>query len=707
MNEHQLYGCRDIPLSNYLKALGIFTILAREHPETKACWKNGVFVIYSNLSKKEIIDFMMDDYKPVPVINPLSWNKYKTTTKDVKSMLGSKFGHRLEPYRKTLDDLDGIFKEFMVIYGLKKIKKEDIDKVKKLTLLKLCRNRLQDNIIPIFDAVGIAGENACSFAPILGTGFNDGAFDMVENFIKHIGNIFDPEGKIKSKKWLHMSMYDSVMSDEIEGDAAPLIEGTSMGHNTNAVGGSNSGYGFDGTSILNPWDYILMIEGTVLFAGSMSKQLSSSIDGKAVFPFSAGTSNAGYPTSSNEEKNEGNSTRGEMWMPIWESPASYREVRHVFGEGRAQFGNRYARTGTEFARAAVTLGTERKISQFRRFCIMKRKGKAYLTINAGKIQVKNRLAAGLLEDVDRWYERMDRTRSKNTARLDVLMKKYDECVMKFCSIGRKKDLQQILICIGKLEKYASIVAELEPLRILRAEWIEECYDGTAEFRLAASLASIYDKGIGGIRKNLEDVVDGKWGPKYEKSPSCVWNENGDMLKNMVQVLRRRCLDGKISKCDTAPINGKIYAGKSDIIQFLYGKLDAGKIGDLILPLSMTDMRNINVTPWKNEIDVIPVPEAYGIIKMLYPSKRREKIPYEMSVLNSLSAGRINDAYSKASYILHAHGMSPLRHSKKRGAARNTTISDIVKKHLAASLLFPISDEDRFENRKDVITVPET
>ena len=74
----------------------------------------------------------------------------------------------------------------------------------------------------------------------------------------------------------------------------------------------------------------------------------------------------------------------------------------------------------------------------------------------------------------------------------------------------------------------------------------------------------------------------------------------------------------------------------------------------------------------------------------------------MSVLNLLFAGLIDNAYAKTAYMLHAHGLSPLRYSKKTGNAKSTSLSDVVKEYLVASLLFPISGKDRELMLKSVI-----
>ena len=126
---------------------------------------------------------------------------------------------------------------------------------------------------------------------------------------------------------------------------------------------------------------------------------------------------------------------------------------------------------------------------------------------------------------------------------------------------------------------------------MSSDWLDRCYDGTAEFRLAASIASIKPaSGVGGMRENLENVVQNKYGEwiVQRDSTPCVWKENDDLLRNMNRVLLRRGVDAKIKSADAIPIGATIPARTDDIAEFLEGGLDMKKIGDLVLPLSLAD-----------------------------------------------------------------------------------------------------------------------
>lgn len=687
MIEHHLTGCITAPASDYLKTLGLFKIVSSRDIDATIRWENGYCVMQTRMEKNEIFEFLTSKYAPSPIISPWSYNKYQKTVEAIKDSKDQRF----DGYQEAIKTMEKVFEKFAKILGVKEISKKDIDK-DKLTLAKLCRNYLSDEVVPWLDVVYVVKKDKPKFAPILGTGANDGNHDISDNFVARILELLNPENKSRSTELLESALF---------GNAVPLSKVNTIGHNPGGSGGPNFGMGFEGHALSNPWNYVLMIEGTMLFAGNIAKKLSTNTD-KAIFPFTAATSNVGYHTASEIETDEGSEpeTRAEMWFPVWANPCTYGELRHFFNEGRIQLGKRHANTGTEFARAIISLGMTRGISTFQRFCILKRKGKAYLTIDAGMIRVTDEPAVKLLEEIDGWRNMITKKSKEKGASKSLisLVRNMDESIMKFCRYKGKQNLLRVLISIGKLERYVSSRKDFEPLCRLSDRWLTECYDGTPEFRLAASIASIYSPDVGKIRENLENIEFKEGKLKHDQdSISCVWKEETGMLKNMNDVLHRRSIDGNKKNLDGIPIDGYIHARISDVNEFLNGNINE-MMGDMILPLSMIEMDSKTKYPWQNTRDedvfTLPIPEAYITLKLLHPPDKKECIPYTMYVLNMLRAGRINDAYSKASAILQSHGVDLLRYNKINGLPKKTTVANNVKKHLLASMLFPISQHDR-------------
>ena len=685
---HILEGSSTTTLSNYLKALGIFRILAEQKdPDIKACWTNDKMTLHTNLSKDEIKEFILKQYNPTPIIAPWSYNKYKKTIKNLDNLIKDE---RFQPYKKTVSKMECVEKEFCNICKIDKITKDDIDKKTKHLLLRLCRNILPDDAVDWLDSVFVLTNETQKFSPILGTGANDSNFDMAENFVKKLNQLFKEQPEM-STKWLESALF---------GGVTELDKATMIGHNPDGTGGPNSGMGFLGKPLSNPWEYVMMMEGVILFGGNIARRQSGNID-KAIFPFMVSSSKIGYATASYDEDKDEKIDMGEIWVPLWRIPVTYKEIRHIFNEGRVEINGKQAKTGVEFARAIASFGTERGIPEFQRYCILKRKGDMYLTISAGRVQVADEPTIHLISDIDEWYNHViNLSKKKNvTASLKHLVRNMDTAIIKFCKSRKKLHMQEFLILIGNMERYISDHDNgMKPLQSLSKDWLVECYDGTAEFRLAASVASIKSvNSIGSIRENLENVELDKYNKWVQKkdSTSCVWREYDDLLRNMSHVLLRRGIDAKIKSADTIPINSTVPARISDIAEFLEGNLDMKKIGDLIPGLSLVDTSSSEY-PWKNirEETMVPLPEAYIIMKMIHPPDRNDGIAFEMSVLNLLSAERIDDAYTRSSHILHAHGLPPLRYSKKTGTVQSTTLSDLARKRIMAALLFTVSEQDR-------------
>src|SRR5690606_39147174 len=96
--------------------------------------------------------------------------------------------------------------------------------------------------------------------------------------------------------------------------------------------------------------------------------------GALSYPFTVRATAAGSGTSALSDEE---SARHEIWVPLWESPATLAEIRTLFAEGRVTLNKRPARDGLDFARAVAKLGVERGIRSFQRYAFLKRFGKSY------------------------------------------------------------------------------------------------------------------------------------------------------------------------------------------------------------------------------------------------------------------------------------------------------------------------------------------
>ena len=71
--EHVLQGCAPVPLASYLKALGVFRLVAEQaDPDARGHWHKERFVLRTRLSVDELVRFFTGTYEPSPIISPWS-----------------------------------------------------------------------------------------------------------------------------------------------------------------------------------------------------------------------------------------------------------------------------------------------------------------------------------------------------------------------------------------------------------------------------------------------------------------------------------------------------------------------------------------------------------------------------------------------------------------------------------------------------------
>ena len=717
-NKIKLISCAPDSLLSNIKALGIFRIIAEQADFTvKAYWDNNDFVLQTNMTKDDLLTFFLEKYIPTPIVSP--WNNgsgfYKSGAELVDVILNSK-DSRIKEYQsvikktkeiiltvipayrnfhkelKNLEDkkekehdkkrkkmVDNEIKEH--VKGMKKIIEE-----KKNEILQQCRNMSDDKIIPWLDAVYVTTNKDPSFGAVLGTGGNDGNFEISLNFMKWVSELLI---KNESKRSVY-ARRDSLLRNSLFDEYADL-ENSSIAYfhpgmyTGPAVSGVNTKY-----SVMNPWDFIFTIEGTMLFAGSISRRSNSR---RAAFPFTTPSSTAGYSTACDEK------TRDEIWIPLWGNPTTYGEIKHVFNEGRSQINSKNVSSGVDFARSVVSMGTERGISTFHRFGMFERKGQAFFAINLGAISTNTKPEANLLTEIDSWLDRIKKLQNLPES-MDSLLRKMNNSIIDFCTYGTPFHLQQILIIIGKIEHHIShsslIRDDVDPIRPLSYKWLQKCYDGSPEYRLAVSLAAIHSED-NKIRQNLEPVkLEKNWMWK-EKSPSCVWKNTG-LVNNMIEILRRRCIESQMNQ-KQIQLYSSIYAPLKDVMQFINGDINYNKIADLLLPLSTITHNGVNPPDYNNQRELweLPelIPEQYIILKSNFPPTKHSientNLLFEPNVLELLKSNKHGNAINIMRRRLFVSGHPISTYSNGQ------TSIHISQKYLAsqliASLLFPIRDSD--------------
>ena len=120
MTRLPLPGCRPEPLLSYLKALGIFRLVAEQADKTaRAAWEDDVFILHTTLSQAELVAFFIHKYHPTPIVVPWSGDDFfgardvefnervkKTPTGAgvIAAVLSTKTP-RLSLYRQTIEEI--------------------------------------------------------------------------------------------------------------------------------------------------------------------------------------------------------------------------------------------------------------------------------------------------------------------------------------------------------------------------------------------------------------------------------------------------------------------------------------------------------------------------------------------------------------------------------------------------------------------------
>ncbi len=702
IHELELRGCAPEPLMAYLKALGIFRLVSEQlDSNVRAYWKNDTFYLCSVLDRDTLVEFFTEKYAPTPIVSP--WNKSSTITSPknfqaLENLLALE-QPRFQLWREVVSTSRRVFLQF-----------PELTKGQKQIVLAQCRAQFPDEALDWLDATYILTVGGPKYPPLLGTGGVDGRLEFSNNFMQNLVLALGLDGKKNSIAAVNGRIRAALFSE-----GSPQLEKNQSNgfFNPGSVGGANASVGFNADPMTNPWDYVLMFEGAMLFAGAAARRLSAQGTSKAVFPFTVDNSAAGYGTSSDSEY--GDSSRAEFWAPLWNRPVSLGELERLMSEGRAQLGRRQVSSGSDFARAVAGLGTERGVSEFQRYGFLVRNGLAYLAAPLGRFysdqENKDTVKrANVLFDLDQWLDSLRRAASGRNApaELGTVRRRIDNAIIEFCQRVQPRDLQDVLIAVGQAERWisrSSIREVVSPLRNFSWDWIKYAYDDgykPVEFRLARAMASIlYEPAhgrhkVGPIRENLEPMATQprvKW---KEGSVSCVWTA-GDPLSNMLSVLQRRCLEGHMNGLGHPPLDSAYSARLSDVVRFLNGDVDFQRIADLAFPLSFIGYwhRSEGDDMQRHQSFRAPLelPAAYAAMKLtLLPRTLKcaefgedKDIRMEPRMLAMLRAGRVKDAYEVASRRLVASGLRPISDSPG--------ISDRSEygRRLAAALLFPVDE----------------
>ena len=479
---HHLTGCSPTPLAYYLKALGILRLIAEQKdPNARGWWQDEAFHLASTLSRNELEYFFLEEYAPTPIIDP--WNGgsgfYPNDKKAGITFLLNSLAPRFSSYQSAIRD--GI--------DLVGNRKDAPKKTEKERMLTNARQLWRGPRLEMMAAAIVLTANGSpAYAALCGTGWNDGRLDFANNFMQRVADLY--EGSSGKPKKHSVQLLDCAMwMLPVNGLSKKIAIGQYL---PGGAGGANSTTGPDGDSLVNPWDFILMLEGAVLFSASVVGRTTLKAPSAAAAPFSIHPAASGFASASKAEED---SPRGEQWMPIWNQPSTLMDLKLLMADGRARLGRATASRPVDFARAVARLGVARGIVSFQRFGYLERNGQSNLAVPLGRWQVCPQPQQDLLNDLDTWLSPLQRAcREKNApASLGYAHRRLENAILGVCAHGSEAsrwqvvllglaDIEQQLVTSGKF----TTEKRLQPILPLSAGWIDAANDGSPEFRLARS-----------------------------------------------------------------------------------------------------------------------------------------------------------------------------------------------------------------------------
>jgi CRISPR-associated protein Csx17 len=481
MAELALAGCRATPLSGYLSALGMHRAVHRLlDPGAEGRWYRGVYVLRCGFATLDgLAAALHAGFQPESVVSP--WNLgsgfavsgKSAAAEGVLQWVRDSSDDRLRTLRLAVAAGDRVVRES------RRLGFDPWDKKHKPEFLRLCRNELPDAAIVWLDAaIALGQDEDPSYSRLLGTGGNLGRQELSATYLQQVRTVLAHRN---SAAWL---------ASALDGHArAPLPKNSPGQFDPGGVGASD-----EPNSVANPWTFLFVVEGTLLFATAVVRRHGAAYPGAAL-PFQVAGSTAGFASSALGER-----PLAELWAPEWSEPLGIPDVTHLFGEGRADWNSRAARSGLDMARAAATFGVDRGIGAFHRHVFVDRLGQNPIAVPAGRIEVGERGGVDLLAPLDRWRDalRDSDPPSYTAARLRAL----DQTIFDHACSGAPSALAELFAALGRCRSAASqsgkvCAAGLPQLRIQGADKLIDQLRGAMEhdreLRIALALATSRDE----------------------------------------------------------------------------------------------------------------------------------------------------------------------------------------------------------------------
>ena len=752
-----LDGCAPSPLASYLKALGLLRVISSDwnHAKGRAAdskargwWEGECFHVRTALDRTDLCGFFLHEYTPSPIIAP--WNSgsgfYAKDNRDGFNPLAAEsVAERFRPLAEAIGIASAV------------IDRQELNEAPKgkakFDLVSALRAELPGRSLDWLDAAVALSGRDISYPSLLGTGGNDGRLDFTNNFLRHLlsrpgrgvsGGLFDASSgsaAVHAKPTLVRSLFGSTSRGLVPAAIGQFAPGP--------AGGANAMSGFSAKGLIDSWDFVLMLEGAVAFAGAATRRHQNRARApQASFPFSVRVVGAGWGGVDVTEEDD---ARAEFWAPLWSRPVTFREVGALLHEGRAVLKGRTAGDGLDFARATASLGISRGISEFERYAFLMRAGKAYLATPLGRFKTQRRQRPDLIADLETggWLAKARHLAggSKSPAYAKSAMRRLQDALFQMTDAGQAGEgTQHALIALGELVRWMTtntkVREELPPPPVMGNRWMNVADDGSPEFRVAVALAGVgvtvqtsdrTEPSDGHMTTDAADVgqisqampmaahfasIDEDRFARYRRTvwsastsiPNVVW-ETGSLVSNMIAVLERRLIEATIRGLPDKPFASAQHACLPDVAAFLSADFDDSRCAALLAGLIWVRPTHLRAN---KSAPVFTPTFAYAALKPVFTpdvTLRRiglltetARLPVPPGLVARLrSGGNSTDGHATDAAVklalARARGsgvqspFDPARSGGRRRVERSRYGAGVAADRLAAALLIPIGAHD--------------
>lgn len=575
----QLRGIHIETLGHYLSALGLLRVLAdaKRWPNIRGYWQYGFFNLISShddLDGESLSEHLLEKWSPTPFER---WWK----------------------------------------------KAQEASKKDSLAVPKL-RAGVPDDRVNLLDAVMIQADRRI-FNDLFGSGGNIGKRDLARVW----KTCWKRAKSEKGRHWLNYTLFGNETVD------LPTIRGTATWFGF-ANKTFNSGQGWFREGRLSPWSFLLAMEGSQLFRGSVHRRLGARSRGKAVFPF---VCRPKAPLTIGEVGHH----HSELWAPIWQKPTTWTEVEAVFRTGLAELDGNPASAPHEFAVAALRAGVDAGISEFVRFELRQTtSSQVFEAVPCNLVRVasaRNRDHSRLLTPLinSGWLGRLpsDPNDPKQRGKFKGFRGPVESVIVHLAEepddpLRWRTLLGEIARAQQRVDRNTHLRERCLPVPGLSPQWVDRAWpDPPLEIRVARAIGSIQarsqpretaSRGSEPILVNIFGVdvpISGKrWFPKVRPNRT-VWHE-GAVTRAMIDILLRRLVDaGNFAR---HPLYAQRCCRLSDIAGFLAGPscFDDFLLSMWLPPLALIEWRAPTPQIDNSEDDSnVPLSSLYTLLRPLF------------------------------------------------------------------------------------------